>query len=132
MKRSLILLAAALLLTIASAGSVRAAETAGAPSPELVPAAQGVPTLSLGDATLSTPAESCQADATRLITTGGPDVTETSTQTCGSCSTSNCVGALRGQFCNTGSGLGHCNIFSGGFMCPTGGWECQCESGALP
>ena len=51
---------------------------------------------------------------------------------CGSCSSSNCNGALRGQPCWTGSGWGHCNIYSGGYRCSTGGWECQCGTGPLP
>ncbi len=51
---------------------------------------------------------------------------------CGSCSSSNCKGALRGQACWTGSGWGWCNIYSGGFRCSTGGWECQCGTGPLP
>jgi hypothetical protein len=51
---------------------------------------------------------------------------------CGSCSSSNCKGAIRGQACWTGSGWGYCNIYSGGFRCPTGGWECDCGVGPLP
>ena len=51
---------------------------------------------------------------------------------CGSCSSSNCRGAYRGQPCWTGSGWGNCNIYSGGFICSSGGWECSCASGPLP
>ena len=53
-------------------------------------------------------------------------------QSCGSCSSANCNGAIRGQMCWTGSGWGNCNIYSGGYRCSTGGWECQCGTGPLP
>ena len=55
-------------------------------------------------------------------------------QSCGSCSSSGCRGAIRGQQCYLGSGQGwgNCNIYSGGYRCSTGGWECQCGSGPLP
>lgn len=51
---------------------------------------------------------------------------------CGACSSSNCKGAIRGQACWTGSGWGNCNIYSGGYRCSTGGWECDCGVGPLP
>ena len=61
------------------------------------------------------------------------DPIPTGTQYCGACSTGGCAGAERGQICWLGSGRwGHCNIFSGGYMCTEGGWECQCEGGVLP
>lgn len=59
-------------------------------------------------------------------------VEEKGFNSCGSCSSSNCRGALRGQSCWTGSGWGNCNIYSGGYRCSTGGWECQCGTGPLP
>lgn len=55
--------------------------------------------------------------------------------TCGACSSSNCVGATRGQQCvrpGIHGGFGNCNIYSGGWKCDTGGWECECGVGPLP
>jgi hypothetical protein len=55
------------------------------------------------------------------------------TQFCGSCSEAICRGAIRGSSCRISTGVwGHCNIFSGGFRCATGGWDCQCRTGDLP
>lgn len=54
---------------------------------------------------------------------------------CGACSSAQCQGANRGQMCWTGGvhgQWGHCNIYSGGNICDTGGWECQCGVGPLP
>lgn len=63
----------------------------------------------------------------------GQDELQLATQYCGACSVPICQGARRGQGCGWDSGgQKHCNIFSGGFMCPTGWWECQCQSGVLP
>ena len=63
----------------------------------------------------------------------GQDELQLATQYCGACSEPICQGAARGQGCGWDSGgQKHCNIFSGGFMCPTGWWECQCRSGPLP
>ncbi len=125
---------AALLLSLVS---VAGAADNPTPAPVVAPAAQDLlaevvspepaaaPT-NCGKKTLSSPFvqlawESGNDNNTRVIN-------------CGGCSDSQCVGVPRGQRCWL-SGYGwtaHCNIFSGGYMCSTGGWECQCAPGDLP
>ncbi|MGD2116566.1 MAG: hypothetical protein PVG07_16045 [Acidobacteriota bacterium] len=120
-KLTLSLVAVALLLATASVAV--AAETETAPDLVETPAV---------DAPV-TPGASCGADGQPLVDLEGQEPIPT-TQYCGACSTGGCAGAERGRICWI-SGLGwqgHCNIFSGGYMCPEGGWECQCEYGPLP
>ncbi|MCB1057120.1 MAG: hypothetical protein KDD11_16580 [Acidobacteria bacterium] len=114
---------------------------AGAATPESSPAvAPPAPAAPAADSLEATPlvsvASSCQADGQSLIATGTPDAAPLAGpgQTCGSCSTGGCAGATRGRACYLGSGYGwgNCNIYSGGYLCPTGGWECQCGQGPLP
>lgn len=114
---------------VSVAGAAPAAQ-----SPEVAPPAAAPAADSLEATALVPAASSCQADGQALIATGTPDATELAGKPCGACSTGNCGGAPRGQICYiSGQGwTGHCNIFSGGYMCPTGGWDCQCQSGPLP
>lgn len=137
MKVATTLLIAGFLLATASFGADNPAaspETPGleAASPEITPSPQALPSENLDDEALATPAEGCEAGGDALIAMEWQEPTPAGTQYCGSCSTPNCNGAPRGQLCWTGSGWGHCNIFSGGYMCPTGGWDCQCKGGVLP
>lgn len=133
MKLTTTLLLAGLLLV-----AVSAANAAAVPTPHPLAQAsqaQQAPTSAATPAQVpATPATSCKMTAGSLLMAAGaqPPVVDQSF-TCGACSDSICVGAPRGQICGFDSGgYKHCNIFSGGFMCSTGGWECQCRSGALP
>lgn len=126
MKSATTLLFAALFLFAAPA--VFADE---APSATIEPVPVETQAADVQDETLATPAQDCSNTETLLEGTVLQETTPAS-QTCGSCSSSGCRGAIRGQFCYTGSGWGNCNIFSGGYMCPEGGWDCQCSSGDLP
>jgi hypothetical protein len=134
-KLTLNLLAVALLLVAASAAG--AAEQQSSPDLEsTVEAAQQAPTDL--DATPAvdapvTPSGSCDAEAQPLLDLEGQDPIPT-TIYCGPCSTGGCAGAERGRLCylGGGQGWGNCNIFSGGYMCPEGGWDCQCSGGVLP
>jgi len=114
------LLAVALLLVTASA--VGATETSTSPAVASQPQAT------------SLPGAGCAADAAPLVSLAGLEPVPTSTSYCGYCSTFSCQGAEIGQLCYlSGQGsFGHCNTFSGGFMCSEGGWDCQCSGGALP
>jgi len=131
-KRATTLLAAGLLLMAAVA--VHAAEPQAAPDLSVTPQLQVEPTTLVGDSVLASLGTGCGNEASPTLAVGLPGAITTGTQYCGSCSTSNCRGAARGQICSLGGGgFGHCNIFSGGYMCSDGsGWECQCEGGVLP
>ncbi|MCG8459146.1 MAG: hypothetical protein MI919_22960 [Holophagales bacterium] len=130
MKLSIRFLLTALLFALASV--TWAAETPQ-PAVELpAPAAEQPSGDDTAAETLTTPAEDCDAAKTALVGTALDDIAYT-TQTCGPCSSGGCSGATRGQLCWAGGqGWGACNIFSGGFMCPQGGWDCQCSTGDLP
>ena len=122
-------------LTLAAAAA--GAETLAA-SPETAPAMTApaaTPAVASPEATAQlAPDASCPTDGQALIIAGTPDSMELAGRSCGPCSTGGCNGAPRGQICYiSGQGWsGHCNIFSGGYMCPTGGWDCQCQAGDLP
>lgn len=119
-----LLLAGMLLMTVSAAN---AASQNATPNLAPAPQAQALPSASPRAEVPATPATSCKLTAGAL-----PPVVDQSF-TCGACSDSICVGATRGQICGIDSGgYKHCNIFSGGFMCSTGGWACQCRSGVLP
>lgn len=91
-------------------------------------ASQGV-----ADEALSTPAVDCEAQETPFASNVFDDNGRVETiRPCGPCSVPQCDGATRGQLCNYGGGWGNCNIFSGGTLCPEGGWDCQCSGGYLP
>jgi len=142
-----LLIAGFLLVTVSVSGADNPAASPAAASveagPEAAPTPQALPAELQEKGTFASPAGGCDpAIASGLQATPfdppkgtlqEPDPVPAA-QTCGACSSSNCVGAPRGQSCYLGSGQGwgHCNIYSGGFMCPTGGWECQCGSGPLP
>lgn len=82
----------------------------------------------------STVGQDCEPTLDLEAALGMPDPTFAAIN-CGACSSSNCVGVPRGTRCHLGpfiGGSGWCNIYSGGFMCPTGGWECSCGTGPLP
>jgi hypothetical protein len=130
MKVARTILLTALLLATASA--VRAAE-ATAPAPGVAPQSQAPASEFLAGELFGAPASDCGTFVDPMRGSGGQDPIPAA-QICGSCSTPNCSGAIRGQICSLGSGqgFGNCNIYSGGFRCPTGGWECQCGSGPLP
>lgn len=128
MKLTTTLLVAGLLF--ATAPAIGAAEE-NTPVPETAPPSQASPSELVGAEGLAGVAGSCEATGAPLLAGDGQDATPTDTQYCGACSTSNCNGAARGQMCWTGSAWGNCNIFSGGFRCSTGGWECQCSTGDL-
>lgn len=125
MKIAATLMVAGLLL--AAAPVVVAAEE---DAPVVVaPQSQDLLSQLLGGEAPNTPAGQC--DPATLV--DGQEPTLAATQFCGSCSETICRGSIRGGRCRVGVGSwGHCNIFSGGFMCATGGWDCQCQSGDLP
>ena len=100
-----------------------------ATEPETVSSSQVLPAELVDEPELFTPAADCQSAADPALAIGLPEPAPMA-QNCGSCSTSPCKGVPRGTRC--GSPGWWCNIYSGGFMCPTGGWECQCGHGPLP
>lgn len=123
-------LAAALLLALAPvAGAANQAAT------DLeIPAAPPSPSAAVALDDLFAAESGCgDAEPAVAALDGQTDEIQLATQYCGACSVPACQGARRGQGCGWDSGgQKHCNIFSGGFMCPTGWWECQCQSGDLP
>lgn len=133
MKIVMTLVVAGLLVVTASAVSAATNDTAQAPtataSAQAVPTA---PTLLVGESLVSNLTGGCGAD--HQLGAGTPEPTETAAGFCGACSLHNCAGLQRGTSCtNPMTGLkGFCNIYSGGFKCSTGGWECECGSGPLP
>ena len=130
MKPAKALLFSALLLSLAAVAS--AAETTAPATTD----AQAAVELTAAQPEVATAVTTPNCDASTdspLFQTAFDKGAASLGQTCGSCSTSNCRGALRGQMCwINGYGWGHCNIFSGGNICSTGGWECQCGAGDLP
>ncbi len=122
MKIAATLMVAGLLLAAAPAVVV-----AGEDAPVVVaPQSQDLLSQILGGEAPITP-----CDPAALV--DGQEPALAATQFCGSCSEAVCRGSIRGGRCRVGTGpWGHCNIFSGGFMCPTGGWDCQCQAGGLP
>ncbi len=130
-------LATTLLLTgllVASASALSASDQPAVP--DLQQAAQAPALGSPAVTAPSTSAPSCDPAVSSLVALPVAQAgVSASSLPCGSCSDSNCVGAPRGQICHlsgVNGGWGHCNIFSGGYMCATGGWECQCQAGPLP
>lgn len=125
MKIAATLMVAGLLL--AAAPAVAAAE---ADAPVIVaPQSQDLLSQLLGGEAPITPAGPC--DPATLV--DGQEPTLAATQFCGSCSEEICRGAIRGSSCRISTGIwGHCNIFSGGFRCADGRWDCQCRTGDLP
>lgn len=136
MKVATTLLIAGVLLAAASFGADNPAASPEAASPEITPAPQAQPPELVKDEALATPAGDCEATGDALIASGLQEPEPVpAAQTCGACSSSNCIGAPRGQACwlgGTQGGWGNCNIYSGGNRCSTGGWECQCGTGPLP
>jgi len=123
------------LLVTASAVSAAGSSSSQSPAAAVAAPSQTVQTMLIGDSLLTNLTGNCGADAVQPNTVGTPDATPMAfQQTCGACSTSNCQGALRGQICYLGGSQvwGNCNIYSGGYRCSTGGWECQCGTGPLP
>ncbi len=132
MKLATTLLLAGLL--VAAASALSAADQPA--TPDLQQTAQAS-TPAVGSPAVAAPSASatgCDPAAAPLVPLPVAQAgVSASSLACGSCSDANCVGAPRGQICNlSGGGWGHCNIFSGGNLCSTGGWECQCEAGPLP
>jgi len=121
-KLTMNLLVVALLLATATA--VRAAETGTAPT---LDTAQQAPAL-------ESPDTSCSTDGQSLVAVDGQEPVPMAFNTCGSCSTDGCAGALRGSLCWTGTaqGWGYCDLYTGGNRCPSGGWECSCGTGPIP
>ncbi len=75
----------------------------------------------------------CEVESAPLFQAGLGEATPLAVQTCGSCSEPQCRGAIRGSGCKISVGVwGHCNIFSGAVVCPTGRFNCQCRTGDLP
>lgn len=123
------LLAAALVMALAPAAAAVEPPAADLQSPAAAPA-QAERTIALDDL-FAAPGDCAPADAVAPLAAEGE--AKLAIGSCGACSDPICQGALRGQGCGWDSGgQKHCNIFSGGFRCPTGGWECQCQSGPLP
>lgn len=101
---------------------------------EIAVAAQALTPEELLGEPLATPESNCEPALDLPAMLGGPEPTPAAIN-CGACSSSNCVGVPRGTRCHLGpiiGGWGWCNIYSGGYMCPSGGWECQCGTGPLP
>lgn len=121
-KLTMNLLAVALLLVTASA--VRAAETGTAPK---LDTAQQAPAL-------ESSGTSCSTDGQSLVAADGQEPVPMAFNTCGSCSTDGCAGALRGSLCYTGTpqGWGYCDIYEGSNLCPRGGLDCSCGTGPIP
>ena len=137
MKKATSLLFTALLLTLASVAGA-------ADVPAAAPAAEAAPLAALDSApipsafTAPAAASECgraSVSSPFLTVAWEKGADGLAPNSCGACSTPNCNGALRGQMCWLGGiqgGWGHCNIYSGGYRCDTGGWECQCGVGPLP
>lgn len=113
------------------------AEENPAPAPEVTLPSADLPEGTVLASALVAPSSKTEADCGESTSPFVPMNWATSSQlklNCGACSSSNCVGAPRGQMCWVGGGFGwgHCNIYTGGEICPTGGWECTCGIGPLP
>jgi hypothetical protein len=133
MKIATTLVVTGLLLITASA--VSAATNDSAQAPTATAPAQSGQTLLVGDSLVSNLSGNCGADANQQIAAGTAEPTpQGPLQFCGSCSTGGCAGRERGSICYLGGPVtwGHCNIYSGGYLCSTGSWECQCGYGPLP
>ncbi len=132
-------------LTLALALAVSATDTplpgteTAAPTPALQPLTTEEPALEASEAEVQTAlaqSERCPQDSAPLMNLDWMQGKQfAGSQTCGSCSSSNCNGATRGQLCYVGSGQGwgNCNIWLGN-MCSTGGWKCVCipSGGGIP
>lgn len=84
--------------------------------------------------TLATPGQPCEPSIDLPFAVNSPEPMQAAGN-CGACSSSDCVGKPRGSLCYLGlpqGGYGGCNIYSGGYKCPTGGWHCECGTGPLP
>lgn len=134
MKTSTTLIVTALLLALASV----AGADVPAPAPAEAPLAALDPAPIPSAVTAPAPAGECgraSISSPFLTVAWEKPADGLAPNSCGACSTPNCNGALRGQMCWLGGiqgGWGHCNIYSGGYRCETGGWECQCGVGPLP
>lgn len=126
----------ALLLTLAAASFAEGAGNAPAPAAPAAPAVSAQDEAPVLVTTQGTVESNCEQAASAPLFQVAFEKPQTSLALkCGSCSTSNCRGANRGQMCWTGGvngQWGNCNIYSGGNICDTGGWECQCGVGPLP
>lgn len=123
---------AALVLALASAaGAAEAPATVAGESP--APVAQAAP----GEVVVA-PAGHCErAPGATLFSAGWKPAGAAASlvQMCGMCSNDPCKNVPRAQRCwkpGVSGGWGWCNIYSGGYLCEEGGWECQCGSGILP
>lgn len=125
---------AVLTLLVLAPLAAAADAPAGLQPPPPAASRQSAPAVELDD--LFAAGDDCAPASGEQATVAGLDgegELQLATQYCGSCSDPICRGARRGQACGwDAGGQKHCNIFSGGFMCPTGWWECQCQSGDLP
>jgi hypothetical protein len=119
----------AALLVAAAPAALAAGQAPDLGAEAEAPAAEAPVDLSFLDA----PAAGCEAEAGAALAVDDPEGSPVALS-CGACSSANCQGANRGQICHLGigGGWGHCNIYSGGYLCPSGGWECDCASGPLP
>ncbi len=146
MKLSSALLAAGVLMASASVAS--AAGTPATPQPAKAPQVETAQTLPAAQPAVQAPA-ALQGQAPAVSTPGcaGEDasslisvnsvlgaVTQSVYDTCGSCSSSNCVGAALFSPCAlppTIGGTGACKPLTGNF-CPSGdGLACRCTTSAL-
>lgn len=120
---------AALVLALASA--------AGAAEPP-APASEQQPAAAAAAEVVVAPAGHCErAPGATLFTAGWKQgaAAASMVQMCGLCSNDPCKNVPRAQRCwkpGISGGWGWCNIYSGGYLCEEGGWECQCGSGPLP
>lgn len=129
MKLTTTLLIAGLFLVTATAATAGEAEATQAALAVEAPSATLQP---FGVDAVVAPGANCGDAPDALTSVDGQEPIPT-VGTCGSCSTDGCAGAPRGQICALPwGGWGNCNIYSGGYRCSTGGWECQCGSGGLP
>lgn len=134
MKQTTLLLGV-LLLAFAP---VAFAEENPAPAPEVTLPSEGLPEGTVLASVLvsqeSAPEAQCEQPGSLFVPMAWQTSAQALPRNCGACSSSNCVGAPRGQMCWVGGGFGwgNCNIYSGGYVCPTGGWECACGIGPLP
>lgn len=121
------LLSSAML--IALAGVAGAAETA-APVAEVIPV---VAAAAPADQAFVVKESEC--DRAPLYQAAFAKPTAAFSMQCGGCSSGGCAGGFIGQMCWTGGingQWGNCNLYTGGYMCSDGNWECSCGAGPIP
>ncbi len=119
-------LSSALLLTLASVAG--AAEKAAAVD-DAAPVAATAPVLA------STDGNCDAAKDSPFFQVSFTKPTAAFSMQCGSCSSGGCAGGFIGQMCWTGGingQWGNCNLYSGGYSCTDGNFECSCGYGPIP